>query len=97
MGSSNLWKLFGDNLWKLFGDNSLSFLLLFLKFSKGIEGVSLMGTFNGLNKGGELVGGISLTLIRFNEQLLEFSSNWVLLKLFLVVWERFELSDKLDS
>jgi len=56
-----------------------------------------MGTFNGLNKGVELIGGISSTLMGFNEQLLEFSPDWVLLKLSLVVWERFELSDKLDS
>ena len=67
MGCSNLWKLFGNNLF--------SFLLLFLKFSEGTEGVPLMGTFNGLNKGGELVEGISSTVIGFNEQLLDFSSN----------------------
>ena len=70
--------------------------MLSLKFSEGIEGVSLMGTLNELNKRGELVGGISSTLINFNEQWLEFFSNWVLLKLSLVVWEGFELSDKLD-
>ena len=64
MGSSNLWKLFADN--------SISFLLLSLEFSKGIEGVSLMGKLNWLNKRGELVGGISSTLMDFNEQLLEF-------------------------
>ena len=66
MGSFNLWKLFG---------NLFSFLLLFPKFSRGIERVSLMGTLNGLNKRGELVGGISSTLMDFNEQLLEFSSS----------------------
>ena len=53
-----------------------------------------MGMLQGLNKGGEFVLWI---LEDSNELLLEFSPNWVLLKLPLVVWIRFELSDKPDS
>ena len=71
-------------------------MLLFPKAFVGIKGVSLMGMLKGLHKGGELIWGVSLTLMVSNVQLLEFSLDWVLLRLSLVVGERFELSDKLD-
>ena len=45
---------------------------MFPKSFVGIKGVSLMSMLKGLNKGGELIWGISLTLMDFNEQLLEF-------------------------
>ena len=50
-----------------------------------------------LNKGGELIWGIFSTLMDYNEQLLEFSSDWVLLKLSSIVWIIVEFSEALDS
>ena len=70
---------------------------MFPKSFVGIKGVSLMGILKGLNKGGELTWGISSTLIDSREQLLEFSPDWVLLKLSLIVWIIFEFFEMLDS
>ena len=67
---------------------------MFPKPFVGIEGASLMGILTGLNKGGELVWGI---LEDSNEWLLEFSPNWALLKLSLVVSIGLEFFETLDS